>query len=330
MRRLAFLLLLCAACGFDPLDPCKEAAPGSRLQCPTPGELDRAFDLEVPDSWDGSSPLPLIYAFHGGGGHRSSANRVTCPAGKEDDPGCLSAKAASLGYALVRPDGTGNRPARNLRTWNAGGGEGEWACANGAACKANIDDMAYLDKVHGIVETLIPVDPTRVFATGISNGAAISNRLACERPERIAAIASVAGTNQFAAAGGICPGGVSVLQIHGTEDPIWIYETTTEGIVDNDGLKLGAEDSVSSWATRNGCDGTTLDSAIADTEDDGTRSTRTAYQGCERPVDLIRVEGGGHTWPQGFPYLGEDRIGKVAQDFDADDLILEFFDANPR
>jgi polyhydroxybutyrate depolymerase len=331
MRRLAPLLLLSVGCIINPLDPCKSAEAGDSMACPTPGELDRAFDLEVPASWDGVAPLPLIYAFHGGGGHRSSADNVTCPGGKRGDPGCLSVKAAAAGYAIVRPDGTGTRPLRNIRTWNAGGGTSEWECANGAACKANIDDMAYLDKVHALVGEIIPIDAARVYATGISNGGAISNRLACERPQRIAAIASVGGTNQFAAAGGNCPGDISVLHIHGTDDPIWVYETSTEGgVVDSDKLKLGAEDSVAAWAERNGCSTMTITQAIADTVDDGTSSERITYQGCDRPVDLIRVDGGGHTWPQGYGYLSKDRIGLVAQDFDADDLILEFFDANPR
>lgn len=331
MRLLALAALLCAACGFDPYDTCKSALAGDELQCPTPGELDRAFDLEVPESWDGVSPLPLLYAFHGGGGHRASANGVTCPGGDQGHADCLGAKAKAQGYAVVRPDGTGNRPLRNMRTWNAGGGVGDWTCVGGGSCAAGIDDMAYLDKVHGIVESLLPIDPDRVFTTGISNGGAISSRLACERPQRIAAIAPVAGANQFAAAGGTCPGGVAVLQIFGTEDPIWSYETSRGGKVWSDDRQvIGAEESTAGWAERNGCSPDPLSIAIPDAVDDGTTSTRFQYQDCDRAIELIRIEGGGHTWPGGDGYLPESTIGKVAKDYDADDLILEFFNANPR
>jgi polyhydroxybutyrate depolymerase len=291
--------------------------------------LDRAFDLEVPASWDGVSPLPVIYAFHGGGGNRSAANAVTCPGGDNGHPDCLGAKARALGYAVVRPDGTGNRPLRNLRTWNAGG-SGEWQCLGGAACKAKVDDMAYFDKIHGIIEGLIPIDPDRVFSTGISNGGAISHRLACERGPVFAAIAAVGGTNQFGAAGGTCPGDVAMLQLHGTEDPIWPYETSNGGIVETDKLMVGAEDSTDDWALRNGCSQDVLEEALPDLEDDGTTSTRIRWQDCDRPVDLVRSDGGGHTWPQGFQYLGKGTIGTVVKDFDADDLILEFFGDNPR
>ena len=47
-----------------------------------------------------------------------------------------------------------------------------------------------------LLTALLPVDPTRVYAAGMSNGAAMSHRLACERPERYAAIVAVAGANQ--------------------------------------------------------------------------------------------------------------------------------------
>ncbi len=237
----------------------------------------------------------------------------------------------AMGYAIVRPDGSANRPIRNVRSWNSGGGVDGWVCIGGGACASQVDDMRYVDTVHAIVETLLPIDPNRVYATGLSNGGAIANRLACERPQRMAGIASIGGANQFAAAGGNCPGDVAFLHIHGTEDPVWLYETGKAGLdVQGDGIVVGAEDATASWALRNGCSADPVSTPIADTVNDGTTSTRIQYQDCDRPVDLIRVDGGGHTWPQGYAYLGEDKIGRVAQDFDADDLILEFFNANPR
>jgi polyhydroxybutyrate depolymerase len=271
----------------------------------------------------------LIYAFHGGGGNRRAAASVTCPGGDRDHPDCLTAKATAAGYALVMPDGTGTRPIRNVRTWNAGGGTGDLQCVSGAACKSGVDDMAYLDDVHAELARIIPIDPARVYATGLSNGAAISHRLACERPERMAAIAPVGGNNQFAAGGGDCPGGVALLQIHGTADPCWKFEDSTEACGQRDSKrKIGVDTSMEGWRLRNRCDPTTAEAAIDDIADDGTASTRITYENCEADVELIRIENGGHTWPQGDAYLGEDLIGLVAQDFDGDDAILEFFDAH--
>ncbi len=328
--RLALLGLACAlsACSFDPLDRCVAAEPGDVMSCPTPDVFDRAFDVRVPASWDGVTPLPLIYGFHGGGGHRTSAPKVTCPNGDLSNPDCLTAKANAAGYAVVYPDGTGNRPARNIRTWNAGGGTGEWHCVSGVGCSSDVDDMAYLDTVHEEVQRILPVDATRVYATGLSNGGAISHRLACERPARLAAIATVGGANQYAAAGESCPGGVAVLQIHGTEDPCWGYRTSTATCLENSGKKkIGGLESTEAWAARNGCDDATDDESLPNPVDDRTSATRMRWQNCASPVELIRIDGGGHTWPQGDRFLSEGRIGRLSQDFDGDDVILEFFGA---
>ena len=139
--------------------------------------------------------------------------------------------------------------------------------------------------------------------------------------------APVGGNNQFAAAGGACAGGVAVLAIHGTDDPCWRFEDSRETCAQNDGLiKVGVDASMEGWRQRNGCTDEITTEPVPDTADDGTRATRVRWTGCEAAVELIRIEGGGHTWPQGFQYFGVDRVGPVSMDFDADDLILEFFD----
>lgn len=298
-----------------------------------PHWLDRSFEVHVPQSWDGTTPLPLIYAFHGGGGNRDAASRVTCPKGKRKHESCLPAQANRAGYVVVLPDGTGMRPTRNSRTWNAGGGRDGWQCVSGPACKSRADDMRYLDELHAEVQRIVPVDADRVYATGLSNGAALSHRYACERPNRLAAIAPVGGNNQFAAAGGTCVGGTPILQIHGTEDPCWRFEDSTRSCAQLDGKrKVGVDNSMAGWVARNGCgDDDPAESELPDLDPgDGTISTRLSWLGCDADVELIRVEGGGHTWPGGYQYLSVDIIGRLAKDFDADDLILEFFDEHSR
>ena len=230
MRRalvLVPLLLLGAtdAC-LHVLDRCEAPAAGATLECPLPGWFDRAFDLHVPRTWDGKTPLRVIVAFHGGGGNRASAEIVTCPDGVVGGARCLPQQATEAGYLVILPDGTGTRPTRNVRTWNAGGGQGGWHCVSAGACEAGVDDVAWFDALLAEVRRIVPIDPKRVFLTGLSNGGAITHRLACERPSVVAAIAPFGGTNQFAAAGGRCDARVPILQVHGTEDPCWGYVTT--------------------------------------------------------------------------------------------------------
>jgi polyhydroxybutyrate depolymerase len=53
------------------------------------------------------------------------------------------------------------------------------------------------------------------------------------------------------------------------------------------------------------------------------------WQGCQAALSLIRVQGGGHTWPNGDAYLDSDRIGRVERDFGSEG-IMEFFLANSK
>ncbi len=331
------LALSPAACGFQ-FEPCGpgDAAPGKHLECPVPGHTDRAFDLHVPAGWDGVAPLPVIYAFHGGGGNRAAAARVTCPDGDRSNPACLVPMATAAGFAVVLPDGTGSRPMRNLRTWNAGGGRGGWNCTSGPACRAGVDELKYLDDLHAAVGRVIPLDPARVHATGISNGGALSHRWACERPDVLASIAPVGGANQFEAAGGTCLAtgpAVAVLHVHGTADPCWRYEASTDSCIEGEGVgvKAGVDETMEAWRQRNGCDPDPAAAALPDgVPDDGITATLLAWPGCAADVSLVRIDGGGHTWPGGYAYLGEDRIGPVCRDFDGNGFIVDFFRAHPK
>ena len=335
---LLFFTFLAAAgaggCGFA-LEECTagDAQPGRHLTCPTPGHVDRAFDLHVPGGWDGVSPLPVIFVFHGGGGNRKAAARVTCPGGDLDDPACLVPVATAAGFAVVLPDGTGSRPMRNIRTWNAGGGHDGWNCTSGPACRSGVDDLKYLDDLLATVRRILPVDEARIHATGISNGGAISHRWACERSQTVASIAPVGGANQFEATGGSCDGPVAVLQIHGTADPCWTYETSENSCLggENDGLKVGVAETIEAWRQRNGCDAETTNTPFPDVDlHDGSTATLFDYTGCATDVSLLRIDGGGHTWPGGYAYLGTERIGRVNRDFDGNGFIVEFFRAHPK
>lgn len=295
-----------------------------------PGYTDRAFDLDLPADWDGASPLPLVVVFHGGGGRRESAETVSCPDGDRANPLCLGQLARKAGFAVVRPDGVGTRPARNVRTWNAGGGRDGWTCVSGGACRSGADDVGYVDALLTELRATVPIDPKRVYATGLSNGGAMSHRVACERPDVFAAVAPVAGTNQLSTSAP-CAAAVPVLQVHGTSDPCWSYTTSDASCLQaDDGKKLGVAESMEGWRLRNGCAATTVEMQLPDlAPTDGTRATRVVWSGCKAAVELLRIDGGGHTWPNGHPYFSEDRVGRVSRDVGSD-AIVAFFLAHPK
>lgn len=337
MNRAALILPLAVTLSgcARPAPACAGRAvrPGDALTCATPGYADRGFDLEVPAGWDGRAPLPVVVSLHGAGGSRINAASNTCPSGAVGEPGCFSAVALGKGMAVVRPDGSGTRSWRRaMRTWNAGGGGAGFSCTSGSACKEGVDDVRFFATLLDEIARIIPVDARRVYAAGISNGAAMSHRLACELPGRFAAIAAVAGGNQHALVGGACAPGVAILQIHGTDDPCWGFAQGNRSCLEGAaaGIKAGVPQTMEGWRARNGCALEPVEVPLPDrAPGDGTRVHQVRWTGCVADVELLRIEGGGHTWPNGHQYLGAAAVGRVTRDIGSE-RIVDFLLAHAR
>ena len=308
------------------------ANPGESETCNLPGYSDRPYDVHVPASYDVQTAIPVVVAFHGGGGSSKHGAEMSCPDGDSDNSECLHGVGSREGFATVYPNGTGFLPLRRLRTWNAGGNPPEWNCASGKACSEGVDDMAFVDALIADIASWLNVDRNRVYAVGLSNGAAISHRIACERSEDFAAVVGVAGSNQFSTGADCVPTrAVGVLQIHGTADPCWTFETSDSRCLGSDGKKLGAVESVTDWANRLGCASDPTEDDLPDRVDDGMHSTMTDWSGCREgvSVQLLTVHGGGHTWPNGSPTFDTGRVGLVTRDFGSE-VVWEFLGAHTR
>jgi polyhydroxybutyrate depolymerase len=193
-----------------------------------PGWPDREYDIELPASHRCGQPIALVIVYHGGGANKESMRKITCPAGDPQSAGCLDRIALAAGMAIVFPNGTNARGGKLLnrhgvRTWNAGGGQNGAICVSGSACTNGIDDIAYTRSLLADLARRIDIDGRRVFASGFSDGAAMTQRLGCEAAETFAAIAPVSGENQFALTGCAPVARVAVLDIHGTLDKCWPY-----------------------------------------------------------------------------------------------------------
>lgn len=300
-----------------------------------PGYDDRNYLLHLPPSYDGNGEIPVVLALHGGGGNGEGTKRLTCLDGRRHSGTCITDLADDEGFAVVFPNGIGSKVFPDHRSWNAGGGKDGWRCTGGRACEENLDDVAYIDAVLEELDRALYVDDKRIYSTGMSNGGAMSHRLACERSEVFAAIASVGGVNQAQTVQGCEPSrAISVLQIHGDEDPCWPYEGGTFQCLrggDEKGDFISAPASLEGWVTRNGCAADTHTDTTADPERDGTSESQQTWTACDDDavVSMITVHGGGHTWPQGWSYLDEDTIGLTSQDFSANEAIWDFFVAHP-
>jgi polyhydroxybutyrate depolymerase len=293
-----------------------------------PGWPGRPYLLHTPTNYSSSSPPPLVLGIHGGGGNASSAQRITCPDGVPGGPKCLDAVADRETFLVAYASGTGEPPFPELRTWNAGGGRDGWACIGGVACRDNVDDIGYFHALLDHIASHHAYNASRVYSTGISNGAAMSERLACEMPRRIAAIAPVGGANQYATIEKCDPyRPVPVLQIHGVEDSRWPYHGGV-GNGSTQGNFVSVKQSLDGWVARNGCDPAPVYGPLPDPANDGTNSSQSVWTRCAGGAQVwhVRIDGGGHTWPDGWQYLGQASIGRTSRDFSANELIWGFFD----
>jgi polyhydroxybutyrate depolymerase len=233
----------------------------------------------------------------------------------------LNALADREGFIVVYPQGLGKH-------WNDG------RTVN-ARATSDVDDVSFLVALAGELGGEYNVDPNRVYACGISNGAMMSFRLGADRPDVFAAVAGVVGAvTEDLAADHPLRAPIPCLFMNGTDDPLVPYEG---GDITLFGFKRGAVTStpasVEWWLRGNGAAGATptVTTYPDESPDDGCLAVREEYAGPGgADVVLVRVEGGGHTWPGGWQYLSERIVGKTCRDIDGSAVIWAFFAARPK
>ena len=265
---------------------------GDRNETLRSGDLDRTYGLHIPPQYDGLRRLPLVLNLHGYGSNaRSQAAYSRLPQ-----------KADEAGFIVVTPDGAGTPP--------------QW---NNLQLAELPDDVAFIRDLLDHLEETLCIDPERVYATGISNGSAFAQRLACLLPDRIAGVAAVAAFVYPVVCAGASP--VPIIAFHGTADACVPYEggVTTCG---RGGLPVPpVETAAENWARHNGCAPEPARSQVSE------HVQAIAYSECRDNVAVVlyAVEGGGHTWPGS---VDVPRLGPVTSEIDATELMWEFFQAH--
>ena len=265
------------------------------------GGLDRSWLVHRPSPMPAGRALPLVLVLHGGGGRARGIAEHTR----------FDRLADREGFVVVYPAGIRGR-------WNDGRG----------LSGAPHDDVAFIRALLDSVARETRIDPARIYATGISNGAMFAHRLACDLPGTFAAIAPVAGALPAALAPACAAAEpVSVLAIQGTEDRLVPYDGG--GVARTRGAVLSARESLAHWARRAGC-GALEAGRRTDRVRDGTALVHLAHAGCaSAAVELYEVRGGGHTWPGG-PRVTARLLGRTTRELDATRAIWDFFAAHPR
>ncbi len=302
--RLLALPFALAAAAFVHATP----APRAAEHLLTSGGRARSFLLYAPSGIRAGRTYPLVLVFHGGGGTAEGMEKLTR----------FDSLAERETFFVAYPEAVG-------RHWNDGR-----EVESFESYREKVDDVAFVEAVIGAIAGEHPIDPARVYATGLSNGAIFVQDLALRLSSRIAAIASVAGGVPEPLRHGFRPARpVSALLFHGTADPLVPFEGGAISL--GRGRVLGAEETARLWASVDGCPPDPETTAPA-AQENGCRRTRERWTGGRDRTEVVldALEGGGHTWPGGPQYAPRILIGRVCPEPDATSAIWEFFRAHGR
>ena len=225
--------------------PTDQSAPTAQADCPTgrsTGNLAGAplkTILRVPAA-NRSRRAPLVVALHFAGGPGRAMEQQTG----------LTAEARRAGFDVAYPTAPGH---------------GFWRAS----------DLPRLRQTIAAIERAACIDSGRVYLLGWSNGGGMAALGACRMPDTIAAVALFAPATGFAKS--CSPSRApSVLEVHGTSDPIVLY--------------AGGRSFIGAWARRNGCSATPTTSRV------GSRGTLLRWTGCDdgASVQHLRVARAGH------------------------------------
>lgn len=273
------------------------ANPGDPPGVLTVGGLQRTYLVHAPA---GGAPTGLVLNLHGSGMTGGDQAGLTG----------YNAVADQYGFVVAYPDGI----------------DLSWADGRGASVpdRQGVDDVGFLAALIDRLTAEYAIPQGRVFVTGMSAGAFMSNRLACDRADLVAAIAPVAGT---LGSGVPCAPSrpVSVLAIHGTADPVVPYNGG--GMIGRGGASdiASAPATAARWAALDGCPGPLVVEPPAPGE-----INRSVAAGCAggTEVSLVSIDGGGHTWPAGRFALPEAMVGPTSQGISASQASAQFFAAH--
>ena len=261
---------------------------------------ERDVILEIPPGFDPAQASALLLVFHGGGSSAATMynNRRT-----------LRELASARQVITVFPQGTGSGSSYG---WN-------WADLP----TNTADDVGFITAVISWLEGPLSVDAQRIYTAGFSAGGGMSQRMAAERPDLIAAAAAVCMSTSFLISNptsASCPSRrrscaappvegvetrrfgigeptapVPVFLVRGGQDP----SVCPDGTCSRTGRRYDtAEEQVGKWLTNNGCDATDVDQSAL-TGRDGNQATLRRFESCTSgdPVHALYMPALEHSWP---------------------------------
>jgi len=244
------------------------------------------YHLWAPATRPSRLPTALVLLFHGFANNGAGIAKLTR----------LPRRGLKRGLMVVAPDGPG-------QTWQFTG---------------NGTDATYVDGLLTSLTKAHCVDLRRIYVAGFSAGAAFSIAYACARPERIAALATVAVEFQLG-----CKRPTAILDFHGTDDPLIPYRNGAVGLSLPGVHVRGTMLNMGDWARLGRCATVPTEVAIAS----DTRFTTWPHCADGAEVSLYSIEHGGHVWPRAnrTATLSSTATATATTGLDATGRMLDFF-----
>jgi polyhydroxybutyrate depolymerase len=249
----------------------------------------RKYRLYVPNVYNASQTVPLILNLHGYTSNSSQQQLYTN----------FMPIADTANFLMVYPDG---RMQSGNQYWNAGFGGPE-------------NDVLFMSDLIDSLKLSYNIDLNSVYSCGMSNGGIMSYYLACNLPNRIAAIASVTGSMLNSWFSCVPSRPFPVMEIHGTADATVNY---------NGDVTFAPIDSVvKKWMLHDNCTPAPITYSVPNINTtDNSYAVNYKYTGgtSGSNVELYKVFGGSHSWPGAVAVFANTN-----EDFSASIEIWRFF-----
>ncbi|MEM6668186.1 MAG: hypothetical protein AAF661_03120 [Pseudomonadota bacterium] len=161
---------------------------------------DRSYRYRLPKSWDGGSALPVLIHFHG-----ADRNGLHVLRNRQVNSGPLD-----LGVVLVGADG------RKIGRGKVTGRDWSWRADD-------LEDVRFTDAIVEDLAQRLPIDRSRIYLSGYSNGGGLVYRIACERGPKYAAYLPIAGRPLEMPPETCKAGPAQIFAVHGTTDAVFKF-----------------------------------------------------------------------------------------------------------
>ena len=235
----------------------------------------REYELYIPENYNDSNVVPLLFNFHGGNGTMSDQIYLSD----------MRSLADENNFIIVYPQAIADPTDDGSLNWIFKG-------------DSDHDDIYFIESIIDELSSQYSIDLSRVYACGYSLGGEFVYELLCRLNNKIAAgvvVARTMGQYQYENCNPEHP--TAIMTILGTED----YESNYDGVVYN-GVTyyISADDTHQYWTNYNNADVNPSEIELPNNNSsDGSTVTKRIWGNGEACVSVVelRINGGGHDWP---------------------------------